>query len=327
MNRSGRLLSGIVSLGVLGLLIVGLLNLQAISDWWRLRGYDPPASIEAIAQADTMTAEGKNLFYLTHPELISEASDFRRACPTFEQTIVLGCYHSGFSSAIYIYDVPDERLNGVVEVTAAHEMLHAAYDRLGEVEKNRVSQLLNNFYTNNLRHERVLQTIEAYKKSTPSELVNEMHSIFGTEIDSLPSELEAYYQRYFSTRQAVVTFANKYADEFTNRQAQIKQYQARLNALKDQINSQENSLSRQQQEIEAERRRMDSLRSSGQVDDYNAAVSGFNAMVNTYNAGVARLRNDIAEYNQLVAAHNALASELSSLYKSLDTGLAPQTAQ
>ena len=35
----------------------------------------------------------------------------------------------------YIYNVNDERLNGLKEVTAAHEMLHAAYERLPESDK------------------------------------------------------------------------------------------------------------------------------------------------------------------------------------------------
>lgn len=327
MHRGSRLLGGIVTLAVLALLIVGLLNLRAISDWWRLRDYSPPAAIAAIAAADTMTENAKHAFYVTHPELINEGSAFRQACPSFEQTIVLGCYHSGFESAIYIYNVSDDRLDGVVEVTAAHEMLHAAYDRLKADERQRVERLLNDYYRNQLQNTRVLEAIESYKQTEPNDLSNEMHSIFGTEIGGLPSELETYYQRYFMDRSVVIGFADKYADEFASRQARIKQYQERLAVLKERINNQEQSLQRQQAEIEAERRRLNSLRSSGRFEEYNAAVPGFNAMVNEYNSGVARLRDDIAEYNELVAAHNALAAELSSLYESLNTKLAPQTAQ
>src|SRR3989344_1018679 len=143
MSRFGRVFWGIASLTALALLVLGLLNLQAINDWLRLRNYDPPSAIAAIAKADQMTDNAKDLFYVTRPELINQANDFRQACPSFEQTIVLGCYRSGLSSAIYIYDVPDARLDGVVEVTAAHEMLHSAYDRLGQDEKNRIDGLLN----------------------------------------------------------------------------------------------------------------------------------------------------------------------------------------
>jgi hypothetical protein len=327
MSRFGRFSWGVTSLAIFALLIFGLLNAQAIADWWQLRNYSPPATIEAVARADTMTEEAKRTFFVTKPELISDADAFRKSCPTFEQTVVLGCYHSGFSSSIYIYNVQDDRLSGVVEVTAAHEMLHSAYDRLGEEEKNRINGILNSFYNNGLQDERVLETIESYKQTEPTQLINEMHSIFGTELSNLPAELESYYQRYFMNRQAVVAFADKYADEFADRQAQIKEYQARLNDLKAEIDSEEASLSRQQQQIETDRRRLESLRTSGQVEEYNSSVAGFNALVNEYNAGVAELRKDIAEFNRLVALHNELAAELSSLYKSLDTSLSPQTAR
>jgi hypothetical protein len=149
-----RYLTGLATLALLFLLVFGLLNARAIADWWQLRNYSPPAAIEAVATADTMTEEAKRTFYIAQPELINDANVFRQSCPSFEQTIVLGCYHSGFSSSIYIYGVQDSRLNGVVEVTAAHEMLHSAYDRLDEDEKNEVNGLLNNFYNNGLRDER-----------------------------------------------------------------------------------------------------------------------------------------------------------------------------
>ena len=327
MRRFGRAFWGITTLVILALLLFGFFNLQAINDWLRLRNYDPPAAIAEIAKADTMTDDAKHLFYVTHPELIDEASTFRVSCPSFEQTIVLGCYRSGVSSEIYIYKVQDSRLNGVVEVTAAHEMLHAAYDRMDQGEKDRINGLLNNYYSNELKDKRVIETIDSYKETEPNELLNEMHSIFGTEIGNLSGELESYYQQFFVNRGAVVAFADKYADEFSSRIAKIKDHEKRLIALKEQINSGEVTLNAQLKQIEADRAQLDSLRASGQVAQYNAAVPGFNALVNEYNASVEELRNDIAEYNKLVIAHNDLAAELSSLYESLDTSLTAQTAQ
>ncbi|HEY5549917.1 MAG TPA: hypothetical protein VIK37_01815 [Candidatus Saccharimonadales bacterium] len=326
MSGFRRVFVGLTSLVVLALLIFGLFNLQAIEDWLRLRNYTPPPEITAIAKADTMTDDAEHIFYVTHPDLIEEAAAFRQACPSFERTIVLGCYHSSFSSVIYIYNVQDTRLSGVVEVTAAHEMLHAAYDRLNQSEKQRINGLLNDFYTNNLNDKRVLETIDTYKQTEPDELLNEMHSIFATEIGVLNTELETYYQRYFTNRSAVVAFASKYADEFSSRIAKIKDYEQQLATLKDKIDNQEQALSSQLDQLEADRRHLNSLRVSGRVNEYNAAVTAFNAAVNDYNAGIIQLKSDIAEYNRLVALHNELAAELSSLYESLDTSLSPQSA-
>jgi Skp family chaperone for outer membrane proteins len=324
MRGIGRLIGGIAALGVIIIVILGILNMQAVEDWLRLRNYSPPANIAALAKADTMTEKARRDFYVTHPQLISGNSAFRQACPGFEQTIVLGCYHSGYNSSIYIYNVSDKRLDGVVEVTAAHEMLHSAYDRLSSGDKQHINNLLNDFYSNGLRDQRVLDTIDSYKKTEPNDVMNEMHSIFGTEIKSLPRELENYYSRYFSKRAAVADFADNYASEFSNRSDKIKEYERELAALKTTIDNQEVKLDSQLAQIQAERRRMDQLRASGQTSEYNSAVPGFNALVNDYNSGIGELKDDISRYNQLVAAHNTLAEELSGLYKSLDTGLAPQ---
>lgn len=327
MSSFRRAFAGFTTLAILALLVLGLFNAQAIEDWLRLRNYEPPVAIAAIAKADTMTDDAKRIFYVTHPDLMNKAGAFRAACPTFEQTVVLGCYRSGFSSVIYIYNVQDTRLSGVVEVTAAHEMLHAAYERLAQNDKIRINGLLNDFYANELRDKRVIEAIDAYKKTEPNELLNEMHSIFGTELSDLPNELESYYGRYFSNRGSVVAFADKYADEFSNRIDKIKDYEQRLLALREKINAEEASLNSRREKIEADRRHLDSLRASGQAEQYNAAVPAFNASVNDYNTGVIELQGDISEYNRLVAARNALASELSSLYESLDTSLKPQSAR
>ena len=327
MRGNGRLIGAVAFLAAVGLLILGIFNMQAIEDWLRLRNYSPPPAIVNLASADTMTDSAEHIFYVTHPTLVKDNTAFRQACPGFEQTIVLGCYHSGFDSSIYIYNVRDDRLEGVVEVTAAHEMLHAAYERLGQKDKQHIDKLLNDFYTNDLHDQRVIDTIDSYKKTEPDDVSNEMHSIFGTEVSRLSAELESYYAKYFKDRAKVADYANDYASEFSNRSEQIKQYQKELAWLKVTIENQEAGLDQQLFKIQTERRRMDQLRASGQSAEYNAAVPGFNAMVDDYNSGVNELKANIARYNQLVAAHNALAKELSGLYQSLDTSLSPQNAQ
>jgi uncharacterized protein YukE len=325
MRGFGRLVGGLAALTVIILLILGIFNMQAVEDWLRLRNYSPPGAITKLAKADTMTDQAKHDFYVTHPELLNDNTSFRQSCPGFEQTIVLGCYHSGFNSSIYIYNVQDKRLDGVVEVTAAHEMLHSAYDRLGPKDKQHINALLNDFYANDLHDQRVQDTIDSYKKTEPDDVLNEMHSIFGTEIANLSGELETYYSRYFNDRSQVADFADNYASEFSSRSEKIKQYEKDLGSLKETIENQEAELDSQLSQIKSERQRMNQLRASGQGEEYNAAVPGFNAMVNDYNSGIGELQADISHYNQLVAAHNALAEELSGLYKSLDTSLAPQS--
>ena len=326
MRKPKPVWAGVTLLALIALLLVVYFNAQALEDWWRLRGYNPPAAIASLAVQDDMTAYAKHVFYVNHPDLESSAGQFRSDCGASEKTIILGCYHSD-QDGIFLYDVQDPRLNGVEQVTAAHEMLHAAYDRLSSQDKNYVDNLLLDYYHHDLRDQRIIDTINTYKQSEPNDVVNEMHSVFGTGIANLPPPLETYYQRYFSNRQQVAAYANAYEGEFTSRQDQIQADDAQLAKMKTNINTEESDLRAELSQINSDRAQLDGLRSSGQIAQYNASVAGFNSEVDNYNNGVGKLRSDIAAYNQLVGSRNAVATDLASLSQALDTRLTPQAAQ
>ncbi|MBI5906873.1 hypothetical protein HY857_02355 [Candidatus Saccharibacteria bacterium] len=325
MKAVKRLSTFTLSLLILAVPIAIYAQRQAIFDWARLRNYNPPAAIAQLASDDTMTSKARHMFYVNHTSLVAKAADFRKSCPVSEQTIVLGCYQP-IQNGIYIYDVADTRLNGVHEVTAAHEMLHAAYDRLSSKDKNYVNGLLQSYYDTQT-DQRITDTVNAYKKSEPNDVVNEMHSVFGTEIADLPAPLENYYNQYFSNRAAVVSFSASYEGEFTNRLAKITSYDQQLAAMKQSIDSQEADLKNLLNQIESDRARLDRLKSSGDFAAYNAAVPGFNTEITAYNSGVTRLKNDIDSFNELVQTRNSLAAELRSLDSAIDTRLTPQAAQ
>jgi hypothetical protein len=321
-----RTLAAIAMLVLLAFPFVIYFNAQALSDWWQLRGYSPAAAVSALATQDTMTTSARHTFYVNRPELESNASQFRTDCGETEKTIVLGCYHSN-QAGIFVYNVQDSRLAGVQQVTAAHEMLHAAYDRLSSKDKNHIDGLLQNYFNNDLKDQRIIDTMNAYKQSEPNDVVDEMHSVFGTEIADLPQPLEAYYSRYFTDRQAVTTFAAAYQGEFTSREDQVKTDDAKLAQMKAQIDAQEQSLGAQSTQINSDRAKLDALRQSGQIAAYNNGVAAFNSEVTAYNYGVQKLKTNISDYNQLVDQRNSIASELASLDKAIDTRLTPQAAQ
>ena len=99
---------------------------------WRERGpdYDPnlvprqpieAPTPEVAALAGSMSEEGRRVFYLASPKILDRAA-FGVACPEDDLGTVLGCYAGG---KIYILRVTRPELTGVMEVAAAHEMLHA----------------------------------------------------------------------------------------------------------------------------------------------------------------------------------------------------------
>lgn len=314
-----KILNILLSLGIFGALVLGVTHAQALEDWWKLRGYSPPASITQLATEDTMTPLATHIFYVNHPALESNVATFRQNCAQSEQTIVLGCYHSA-QNGIEIYNVKDTRLNGVQEVTAAHEMLHAAYDRLSSKDKQNIDGMLQDYYKNSLTDQRIKDTIESYKKSEPNDVVNEMHSVFGTEVTSLPAPLENYYKRYFTSRAAIVAFANGYEGEFTSRTNQINADDQQLAAMKAQIQADEQSLAAQLSQLQSDRNRIEHSGTEAEIAQYNAQVTA-------YNSGVRRLQNEISAYNALVEQRNTIAAELRSLQGSLDTRLTTQTTR
>ena len=323
MSRQTNKFTGISLLVFVAAAAVLFFNQQRLVDYSRLHNYTAPPEVATIATQDTLTPYARKVFYVNHP-LIEQKSAFTQSCPdaTREQTIVLGCYHGG-QSGIYLLNVTDSRLDGVKQVTAAHEMLHAAYDRLSVSDRNNLNAMLNDFYKNKLTDKRILTTIDAYKKSEPNDVVNEMHSIFGTEVAQLPAPLEQYYTKYFTNRNAVTSFSDQYQSEFTMRQAAVASADARLAQLKDQIDAARSDLDNKQTEITAKQQSLTALRNGNNIAAYNAGVGPYNDLVNAYNAEVQQVRSLIAQYNELVATRNATAVEEDQLVKSLSAEVAP----
>lgn len=323
MNRSRRLVAFFVSVLLAVLPFVVWTERQAIYDWWRLRGYNPPAGIVELADATTMNQRSRRLFYVYRPQLDDKVA-FNQHCQGHEESIILGCYIA--NHGIFLYNVQDPRLSGIHEVTAAHELLHAAYDRLSSKERKRIDDLLTQFY-DQLADERIKSVVASYRAKDPSIVPNELHSIIGTEVRTIPAELETYYQRYFTDRLKIVGFSEQYEQAFTERKQKVAEYDKRLEALKVAIEAAERQLTNLTVSLEAERRNMDALLANNQIEAYNARVPGFNAQVRHYNNLASITRQQIDEYNRLVGERNDVALEEQTLHKALDSRITPQTEE
>lgn len=312
-----------MTLVLLALPILVAANLEALEDWWKLRGYVPSSSIVKLANEDTMTDKARHLFYINHPQLVDDKSQLRQFCPQNEQTIVLGCYRA-VQGGIAIFDVTDQRLSGVEEVTAAHEMLHAAYDRLDKKDKDYVNGLLNDYYMHSLGDNRIAKTIQAYQMSEPNDVVNEMHSIFGTEIASLPVALENYYKKYFNDRSQVTNFSSSYQSVFTQNQQQLDSLKKQIDSTKDQLVANKEEIENEEDSLQTESQRMRSLLSDGNTEEYNQAVGPYNARVNNLRALINSYNSRVERLNNMIEQYNNLAYNQESLYQSLDTRVQTQ---
>lgn len=167
-------------------------NKTTIQDWWYFRSYQPPPAISDLADASGMSAHGQKLFFRTNPQLV-DRSVIEAEC-SIEN---LGCITE--AGQVYILNEPS-RGNEMI-VTAAHEMLHLAYQRLTKSQRGRVNQLLENQLAA-INNQALIDKLAKF--TDPEERLDELHSYLGTEHDGFSQELEDYYEQYFSDRTKVV---------------------------------------------------------------------------------------------------------------------------
>jgi hypothetical protein len=317
----------VIVLAVIAIVATVFWQQQNIFDEIRLYHYHPPVAIANLAQEDTFTPYAKTLLYINHPLLLTSHKTFSEYCPNGgDQTIVLGCYH-GVQNGIFIYAVSDPQLNGVEQVTVAHEMLHAAYDRLSASKRNQVNGWVENYYQHDEHNPRILAEIAGYKATEPGGVLNEMHSVFGTEVANLPAPLANYYRQYFTNRQTIVNYANNYEQTFTTREAVVSQDDAQLAKLKPMIIANEAQLQSQAQSLSTQLSSLNQLEAGSDLAAYNAAVPGYNAGIVAYNNLLTTTKNLITQYNQLVTTANAAALQAQNLQNELSGQLTALSQQ
>ena len=187
-----------------------VLNRQKVVDMITVWRYNPSSSVLALADRSGMSDNGRFMFYASRP-LVASKDQFNANCQKMiEKTAILGCYTK---KQIFVYDITDPRLDGIREVTASHEMLHAVYDRMSPNEKKRIDSLVEQ-ETKNLTDQKLQERLALYDKTELGERNNELHSIIATEINQISPDLEKHYAQYFKDRQAVVKLSESYARVF-----------------------------------------------------------------------------------------------------------------
>jgi hypothetical protein len=189
---------------------------------------------EEIVRNTTMTSYAQMLFYHASPEIVSE-DKFKNEnyCGSNQDaekrgaSEVLGCYIASKAvereykdggvgllpsendvDYIFIREFSDANLLPEMNVTSAHEMLHAGWTHfpwnLYTNQKDIIDEL-NAFYTNNQELQmRMMPYVDSGLKENSAEFLDELHSIIGTEFSDIGTKLENYYKIYFDNRIAVV---------------------------------------------------------------------------------------------------------------------------
>ncbi len=269
--------------------------------------------VAQIAAATGMSVAGELIYRASRPA-VEDKDDFNEHC-TLEGGAVLGCYAAG---TIYVYDVTDDRLAGTVEVTAAHEMLHAAYERLGDAERDEVDALVAAFVATIADDDPVHADLSLY---APEQLADEWHSRVGTEYAELPDDLERHYARWFDDRSKVVALNEQANAAFRELQGQIDALVAEVDALGPAIDARmaayEAAVAQFNADVDSFNARAASgaFSSQAQFDRERAALV---ARGEALDAEVAALNEQVAYYNGLVEQLAALDTDYAELYSALD---------
>ncbi len=293
--------------------IVGFKYTQDIQDWAKLVQYQPPQAIARLATVTTMTDTARRLFYVNNPHIEARKSALN-LCKNTEHTVVLGCYVTG--KGIFLQSIPDPRLEGVMEVTAAHEMLHVAYDRLSLVQQNQLNEKLQSAFKQ-LKNQRIRNLIGVYNAQDPRSVNTELHSILATEVRDIGGELEEHYRTYFNNRSAIVALSEQYEGVFTSLRDKAKTLTQQLASRKLMMEQLGQQVDTEAANIQSERNSLQSSIAANSQADSNILVARFNDRVENYNRLVGELRQQNDNYNQMVNEHNALALEEKSLVDSL----------
>lgn len=289
MDKSSKKSSVLKWLFLIVPIIIGItiyLNRVWIYDFYRGKTYQPSNEMIAIRDKLNLTSYGRFLFDSGQPMLNSE-EEFNANCHSFnDESAVLGCYTQ---KNIYIYNITEPSLNGIRELTAAHELLHAMYERMSVEEKDSLRTDLEKIYRDN---QSILKDeIETYDSS---EQMEEIYVRVGTEIKNLTPNLEEHFAKIFNDQDEIVDFYDSYIVVFREIENELDTLKSEMDILNQQINDKTR---------EYERR----------VGQLNADIISFNSCANT--VGCFDSENNFnVRRGQLVTEQSALES----LYNEID---------
>ena len=318
-SSSSLLGSLLTCLGLVLLAFVFVWYQRQVVDWVRVWQFQPSAAVAAVANRAGLSDHGRFMFYTGEP-VLADAATFNASCTSHERAgPVLGCYTG---QRIYVYDIENQELDGVEEVTAAHEMLHAAYDRLSEAERERVDALIAVYVPLLADNKAFTERMNVYDSLPKAEQLNELHSVLGTEVRELSPELEAYYRQYFARRAEVTGLYAKYSGVFLRLEAESAKLAAQYNRLVASRNQLVEASNTEYQELIQAMQQFDNgPRTDAELArQLNARADAFNRRLSDVKAEVARIDAQLAT---IKAEIEAIALHNQELNKSIDSQLAP----
>lgn len=313
----------ILSLVILSAAVWVFFNRTYIVDQITVWRYPPGPSVSSLAIHSGMNDRGTFLFYASRPQIETRESFNTHCKRRAEKTAILGCYDG---RQIFIYDIKDARLDGIQEVTAAHEMLHAAYERMSDTKKHHVAGMIDTAMAE-VQNESLIARLKVYDKTEPGERYNELHSMLGSEAGKLPAELSRYYDQYFSDRQAVVKKFKAYEQVFAGLEMKQKDLSSQLNDLAAAINERAKAYSLSFDILQRDILAFNDRANSGNYTSqsvFNAERNRLLAQQRDLNDERTAIKAMIAQYDAKRKEYDDISLQVESLNRSIDSMALPE---
>lgn len=282
---------------------------SAFHDQFAVAFYSGSEQIKQLADKSGMNTHGKALFYSTNPEIVDYPT-LQHHCPGDSEGVVeYGCFLVA-QNKIYILNIPDQRISGLMAISAGHEMLHKAFSMIEPTEKATLTKELNDYKLANASNKDFNDLIQPYIdiKVTESELVDEIDSLVGTEVAYTNDALEANYSKYFSNRQLnpnaesdIKSTLAEISDGLTSERSRIEQMGSQLDHTLSVTKGVKAQLDRDEYYGNIYNYNLNVPIYNKDVDIYNSQLSAYNNAVDSFNA---KLRDYQAIFSNLKAAQN-----------------------
>ena len=255
---------------------------------------------------------------------LEPADKFNGSCQQQAETNnpILGCYSA---QRIFVFDVTNQKLNGIEETTAAHEVLHAAYERLKASERAELDIELRRVYELNKTPE-LEERMAYYQKTEPGEENNELHSILGSEIANVGEVLEQHFGRYFTNRANLLNYYNSYSSVFKSVSTQLKTLEQSINQSSNSVNARVESYNRSAQQLQVDADEFEAANQRGDfasASEFNRARAQLVIKQNQLESERESINSEIARINQLRDQYNALVADYNDLNTSINSSLVP----
>lgn len=311
--------------------IVAFAHKQDIQDHFSASNFNPSPRTVEVMDSLQLTQTGKRVFLASHPT-VDGSQKFNEQCANVDHSEdghVLGCFAG---DRIHLFDVTDTRVSGIVEVTAAHELLHATFSRLSSGDRTALSERLRNEYdvmsTNNPE---LVERMSVYEHLSDSAFANELNSVLGTEVRELPTWLETHYAKWFKNRSELVDHFDAYHSVFLELQDQAEGLQAEMSTLRSDVEQRNSNydaavkqFNRDAAEFRARNERFEFSADPAEFDRIRAELSERRSTLQTT---LARLQADIDHYNGLRKQLQELSQVSAELAGKLNSDLAPVTTR